>query len=251
MNSIKLCECGCGQPTKLSTKTDKSNGRIKGQPMHFIKGHAAKLQKIKPTILYESPVLCQCGCGGEVLKSKQSEYTKGYKKGEARKFISGHNLKTYIKPISKRIKENIIINNNTNCWEWNGYKDKNGYGIIGYKNKKWFVHRLIYLLIGGILTSEKPHVLHHCDNPSCCNPLHLFSGNDADNNRDMIQKGRKVILRGERAGNAKLTVEQVINIKTLREEKKIPYKLIANKYNISEHHVWLICKKMTWKHLWK
>lgn len=36
---LKLCECGCGQPTKLASKTAKNRGWIKGQPLRFINGH--------------------------------------------------------------------------------------------------------------------------------------------------------------------------------------------------------------------
>ena len=36
---VGLCQCGCGQPTKLARKTSKRNGHIKGQPVRFIYRH--------------------------------------------------------------------------------------------------------------------------------------------------------------------------------------------------------------------
>ena len=36
---VKLCECGCGQPTKIITKTDNNRGRIKGRYNRFVKNH--------------------------------------------------------------------------------------------------------------------------------------------------------------------------------------------------------------------
>lgn len=47
---ITLCECGCGQPTRLSDRTWARYGMRKGQPLRFIKGHNAKGRRwAKPT----------------------------------------------------------------------------------------------------------------------------------------------------------------------------------------------------------
>jgi hypothetical protein len=35
-----LCECGCGRPTSIAKKTNKTFGHIKGQPMRYVRGHA-------------------------------------------------------------------------------------------------------------------------------------------------------------------------------------------------------------------
>lgn len=37
--SVRLCECGCGQPTKIAKLTDRRRGTVKGQPNRFLKGH--------------------------------------------------------------------------------------------------------------------------------------------------------------------------------------------------------------------
>jgi hypothetical protein len=38
-SSEGLCACGCGHQTRLASKTDRSSGRIKDQPMRYLKGH--------------------------------------------------------------------------------------------------------------------------------------------------------------------------------------------------------------------
>lgn len=40
---VKLCECGCGEPTKVSMYTATTAGIKKGQPLRFINGHNARL----------------------------------------------------------------------------------------------------------------------------------------------------------------------------------------------------------------
>jgi hypothetical protein len=39
MNNDGLCQCGCGQPAPIAKRTATSRGRIKGQPLKFIRGH--------------------------------------------------------------------------------------------------------------------------------------------------------------------------------------------------------------------
>lgn len=34
-----LCQCGCGQPAPIATKSNTARGRVKGQPQRFIAQH--------------------------------------------------------------------------------------------------------------------------------------------------------------------------------------------------------------------
>jgi hypothetical protein len=42
MNPIKLCECGCGQPTAIASRNRHDKGHIKGQPLPFLPGHSSR-----------------------------------------------------------------------------------------------------------------------------------------------------------------------------------------------------------------
>lgn len=75
------------------------------------------------------------------------------------------------------------------CWLWTGSKDFRGYGVVSAEKSKKLAHRLSYELHIGPIT-DGLFVCHHCDNPPCCKPAHLFLGTNADNVRDAVKKGQ-------------------------------------------------------------
>ena len=40
---LGLCQCGCGQKTKISPVTSHTYGHVKGQPVRYVPGHHAKI----------------------------------------------------------------------------------------------------------------------------------------------------------------------------------------------------------------
>lgn len=75
------------------------------------------------------------------------------------------------------------------CWEYVGFRNPKGYGMIPYKQRHEFVHRLVYaLLVGPIPRGRKSKLqsleLDHfiCNNPPCCNPAHLRLVTPKENN---------------------------------------------------------------------
>lgn len=77
------------------------------------------------------------------------------------------------------------------CILWAGTMNSDGYGVISNNGENVRAHRLSYELCVGPIP-DGLHVLHHCDNRPCINPVHLFAGSDLDNMLDMARKGRSM-----------------------------------------------------------
>lgn len=148
---------------------------------------------------------------------------------------------------------NIKINLN-NCWEWQKSKT-DGYGVIKIgKNKKILAHRLSYQIFRGNF-DDSLCVCHHCDNPSCLNPDHLFLGTPQENMKDCEKKLRlfpiRLVshLRGDKVSHgSKLNIDKVKEIRKFHQQG-ISAKKISEMFSISYRHAWLVIKKRIWGHI--
>lgn len=123
-------------------------------------------------------------------------------------------------------------NNETDCWNWTGSKCTKGYGMIFFR-RRFASHRLSYLLFVGKIP-DGMFVCHHCDNPSCVNPAHLFLGTAKDNIQDAIKKNRLCI--GERNHMTVLSNKQVKQIFSLAQSGLSQTK-IAEKFGVGQPHI--------------
>lgn len=102
--------------------------------------------------------------------------------------------------VLSRLMRRIVKDDATGCWNWIGYRNR-GYGRATILGKSWFVHRWMWQHHNGPIP-DGLFVCHDCpygDNPSCCNPEHLWLGTSGENMEDMARKGRAAT--GDRHGS--------------------------------------------------
>jgi len=159
--------------------------------------------------------------------------------------VSSHSGLNRGLPAEERFAKGVVKTDG--CWVWKLSRDKNGYGIFkGMIGQTLFTkaHRYSYALhTGDMLIGMQ--ALHTCDNPSCVNPAHLFSGTNADNMRDKAEKGRSRVPKGELNGKAILTERQVLRI--LKDPR--PYVEIAAQYDVKPSTIGSVKQRKSWKHI--
>lgn len=84
----------------------------------------------------------------------------------------------------------VDIRRHDECWPWTGGVSSDGYGSFKLASYRTVTASRLALIAYKMQEPEGLHVLHRCDNPSCCNPRHLRFGTVADNAQDKVSRGR-------------------------------------------------------------
>lgn len=137
------------------------------------------------------------------------------------------------------------------CMEWTMYKDKDDYGKVKFQGTQRGAHRITLFYATGVMGIVAMHL---CDNPPCVNPEHLRWGTIAENNADMIAKGRggkgeRMSRKGMASGMAKLTDTQVLEIRALAELGNTSQRAIARLYGMSHTMIQHIIQRKFWTHI--
>lgn len=162
-------------------------------------------------------------------------------------------------PVESRFQAKV--ERTSDCWLWHGTRDPHGYGILWVRGRNVRAHRLSWELHYGPVPAGM-NVLHHCDNPTCVRPDHLFLGTHADNVADKVAKGRQAsgerhgarrhrerMPRGERNGNARLAADDVREIRRLYAVGTATQTALAARFGVTQRVIWQIVHRLTWRHV--
>lgn len=157
--------------------------------------------------------------------------------------------------IPEQIWGKIMIGSPDSCWPFMGGKaGTNGYGSFVIGRTRCLAHRVVFSLANpgkidwkcGKTLKDTKIVLHKCDNRLCCNPNHLYLGTPKENYDDMVKKGRRADMKGEKGPNSKFTNSQIMKIREICSKGLIEQKDIAALCGVSEGVISSIKRKETY-----
>lgn len=137
----------------------------------------------------------------------------------------------------------LSVNRETQCREWQGTVDKDGYGKITHSRQTIRPHRAIYESFYRVKLQPQQQLNHTCDSRRCCNALHLYVGTQQQNIKDRDRKNRQA--RGEKNANTSLTESKVREIRNLRAQGNTLEK-IAKTLSIPKGTVAGITSRRNW-----
>ena len=138
----------------------------------------------------------------------------------------------------------VDIRDPDDCWPWKAGIGSSNCGQFFDGKKNFIASRFAYEITKGPLVNEACHT---CDNRPCCNPNHLFDGTQNDNIQDAVRKDR--MAKGENHGRAKLTENQVLQIRQEYIPRVVTLKQLARKYGVCFARISNIIRRKNWKHI--
>ena len=185
---------------------------------------------------------CQCECGEKAVV-RSSRLSDGSTKSCG--CLAAELAAARCSSRAVGFSDRLWKNEKTGCIEWQGSRDKNGYGTLRAGRKDYKAHRAAFERTHGPIPKGMM-VCHTCDNPPCCNVDHMFLGSASDNAQDCVSKSRHV--HGSKSANAKISDHIVRQIKA-RLKSGESQAAIARTFGIDQTTVSRVKRQKSWKHV--
>lgn len=132
------------------------------------------------------------------------------------------------------------------CWPWLKSMDNHGYGCSWDGEKVVKAHIRAFIFTYGY---QPPMARHSCDNPPCCNPVHLLGGTQWENMGDAADRNR--IAFGEDHGMVKLTEQNVLIIRKRYTSRSCTNggRALGREFGVSCSTIQAIIHKKHWRRL--
>ena len=135
------------------------------------------------------------------------------------------------------------------CHLWTAYVNRNGYGQFGYFGRNVKAHRYAAGMVDLPPEIQTRHICPGEPNRLCVNPAHLTFGSHADNMRDRNEAGRQARQKGVDHGGAKLTEEQVLEIRRRYAAGGVSQQALGDEFGVAQHTISDIVRRRYWTHL--
>lgn len=147
----------------------------------------------------------------------------------------------------KYLTEVAIPYDSDECLTWPYTRNAKGYGLISMAGRPQMAHRIICQKVHGPPPSKAHQVGHSCGKgfDGCVNPKHLRWVTAKQNAQDRIEHGTQV--RGDACSYAKLTEQQVIEIKSLIGTDS--YRRIGERFGVGYQIIGNIARGERWRHI--
>jgi hypothetical protein len=142
------------------------------------------------------------------------------------------------------------VNKGESCWLWTASVNSGGYGTFRFHGKTRLAPVVAWELTYGPVPAER-YICHRCDTPRCVNPAHLWLGTLADNNADMVAKGRSPVIgkKGSANINARLSDAEIHDIKSRPHSGWGHSARLAAEFGVSPATIGHILTGRSWTHV--
>jgi hypothetical protein len=154
--------------------------------------------------------------------------------------------------LDSRLWSKVLVGEPDECWPWQAGRHRSGHGKIKVDGRMVYAHRAAFYSCHGYWPPQINHLSPECNNPWCCNPLHLYDGGKSDNSLDMYAAGRQAglhLVPGSKHPRATITEEVAVALYERYWRDRRTGREVAHEFRVSVSMVYNVARGHTWGHV--